>query len=208
MANFWPQALRHRKYRTALGAVLIFSLIAFLFLGAPTSRPSAQNRIDVSPQACITAVTPNNDILPFAACHINKKVPKASRLVFSVQLLTSINLQTWAPQSFVYGFGGQNVLYPAREGIPSIEHPVMRVEYPKNSINPLSGRVGGVGWFTHDDTPNKELYLQYDVMFEKGFQWVKGGKLPGIYGGRTECSGKFCKYPYRQVIGCTQFILL
>ncbi|CAO3694859.1 unnamed protein product [Umbelopsis ramanniana] len=65
----------------------------------------------------------------------------------------------------------------------------MRVEYPKNSINPLSGRVGGVGWFTHDDTPNEELYLQYDVMFEKGFQWVKGGKLPGIYGGRTECSG-------------------
>jgi hypothetical protein len=107
----------------------------------------------------------------------------------------------------VYGFGGQNVLYPAGERFSSIEHPVMRVEYPKNSINPLSGRVGGVGWFTHDDTPNQELYLQYDVMFEKGFQWVKGGKLPGIYGGRTECSGRFCKYPHMQVIGCTNHLI-
>ena len=107
----------------------------------------------------------------------------------------------------MYGFGAQNVLYPAGERFSSIEHPVMRVEYPKNSINPLSGRVGGVGWFTHDDTPNKELYLQYDVMFEKGFQWVKGGKLPGIYGGRTECSGRFCKYPYLQVIGCTNHLI-
>lgn len=92
MANFWPQALRHRKYRTALGAIVIFSLIAFVFLGAPTFGPSTQNRIDVAPQACTTAVTPNNDILPFAACHINKKVPEKARLIFSVQLLTCTNL--------------------------------------------------------------------------------------------------------------------
>lgn len=81
MANFWPQALRHRKYRTALGALLIFCLIAFLFLGPPTFGPSTQNRIDVAPEACTTPVTPNNDILPFAACHINKKVPEKARLI-------------------------------------------------------------------------------------------------------------------------------
>jgi hypothetical protein len=70
----------------------------------------------------------------------------------------------------------------------------MRVEYPKNSINPLSGRVGGVGWYAHDTTPYQELYFQYDVMFEDGFSWVKGGKLPGLYGGgHIDCTGMFEK---------------
>jgi hypothetical protein len=82
----------------------------------------------------------------------------------------------------------------------------MKVEYPKNSINPLSGRVGGVGWFTHNAQSSQEIYFQYDVKFQHGFSWVKGGKLPGVYGGRTECSGKFCKiYQYGQI---TQRVLI
>jgi len=125
------------------------------------------NRITVSEQACSSQVTENKDLLPYAACHLMK--------------------QTWDPTAFVYGFGAQNVHYPASED--QEQQTVMRVEYPKNSINPLSGRVGGVGWYTHDSTPRQEIYFQYSVQFQQDFKFQKGGKLPGVYGGRVECSG-------------------
>jgi hypothetical protein len=33
------------------------------------------------------------------------------------------------------------------------------------------------------------LTFEYKVFFPSDFEWVKGGKLPGLYGGRTGCSG-------------------
>jgi hypothetical protein len=52
---------------------------------------------------------------------------------------------------------------------------------------------GGVGYRsfvccngTQWKTPvgsHEELYLSYDVMFEEGFEFALGGKLPGLYGG-------------------------
>ena len=31
--------------------------------------------------------------------------------------------------------------------------------------------------------------LEYEVYFPTGFEWVKGGKLPGFLGGPIGCSG-------------------
>jgi hypothetical protein len=33
------------------------------------------------------------------------------------------------------------------------------------------------------------LTFKYQVLFEPGFEFVKGGKLPGIYGGSSGCGG-------------------
>jgi hypothetical protein len=33
------------------------------------------------------------------------------------------------------------------------------------------------------------IVFEYQVLFPRGFDFVKGGKLPGIYGGREGCSG-------------------
>ncbi|KAG2183479.1 hypothetical protein INT43_006485 [Umbelopsis isabellina] len=164
MSYIWSLPLRQRRNRTTVVAVLAISCVLLYWIGFPS--PGSQNVITVSPQDCYRVIAENEDMIPYAACHIQK--------------------QTWAPASFVYGFGSQNVHYPASLDSPQ---PVMKVEYPKNSINPLSGRVGGVGWFTHNVHPSQEMYFQYDVKFQHGFSWVKGGKLPGMYGGRTECSG-------------------
>lgn len=35
----------------------------------------------------------------------------------------------------------------------------------------------------------EELYFSYRVRFEEGFDWVKGGKLPGLFGGRGNTGG-------------------
>lgn len=35
----------------------------------------------------------------------------------------------------------------------------------------------------------KNVTLEYSIFFPTGFDFVKGGKMPGLYGGHTGCSG-------------------
>ncbi|KIM28461.1 polysaccharide lyase family 14 protein [Serendipita vermifera MAFF 305830] len=70
--------------------------------------------------------------------------------------------------------------------------------YPKGSMNPSSDIRGGFGFYL--DGPQswsianaKEITFSYAVMFQSDFQWAKGGKLPGLFGGIGKlaygCSG-------------------
>lgn len=64
--------------------------------------------------------------------------------------------------------------------------------YPLSSINPGNKTAphGGFGFYAHGPAAfaealkrlgsEAEVVLSYDVLFEEGFEWVKGGKLPGI----------------------------
>lgn len=71
--------------------------------------------------------------------------------------------------------------------------------YPKGSYNPSGKPRGGFGFYFpgpsgFDITKANELMFSYAVKFEQGFDWNKGGKLPGPYGGTTDelaygCSG-------------------
>src|SRR5262249_43611022 len=69
----------------------------------------------------------------------------------------------------------------------------LRVVYPKGSSSPQASRnegiaVGGAQFAGVLHDPADHLFLRYYVRFPKGFQFVKGGKLPGFYGG-NEISG-------------------
>jgi hypothetical protein len=66
----------------------------------------------------------------------------------------------------------------------------LRVRYPADSASQLSAansdtEHGGaqvyLGWRAG---PVDDAYLRYFVRFPAGFDFVKGGKLPGLYGGR------------------------
>ncbi|KAI8640231.1 hypothetical protein BD408DRAFT_476813 [Parasitella parasitica] len=68
---------------------------------------------------------------------------------------------------------------------------VVKVLYPAGSYAPVAtknnsnGTVGGLEFFSVPDggaTYNTAL-LSYDLAFDPSFDWVKGGKLPGIFGG-------------------------
>lgn len=64
----------------------------------------------------------------------------------------------------------------------------LRVLYPKGSHG---GPEGGAGWRyplgVKADRPSAEL--RYTVLFEEGFDFVKGGKLPGLCGGPKTITG-------------------
>ncbi|TFK26466.1 hypothetical protein FA15DRAFT_686395 [Coprinopsis marcescibilis] len=67
------------------------------------------------------------------------------------------------------------------------------VTYPARSYSHASG--GGAQfynlWNATDGLAFGSMLLSYEIAFEEGFNWVKGGKLPGLRGGlnSTGCSG-------------------
>ena len=61
--------------------------------------------------------------------------------------------------------------------------------YPKGSINPAGAVKGGFGFYLGGPQDfqarlmregAEEVLMAYEVMFEEGWEWAKGGKLPGI----------------------------
>jgi hypothetical protein len=102
-------------------------------------------------------------------------------------------VQTWATnkdinsiQDFGYiekdAYGSSNreyVLDPAGGS-----NTVMRVEYPEGSYVPSKNPVGGTGFYAQPiDIKNASFVsLSYKVFFPLDFDFVQGGKLPGLYG--------------------------
>ena len=71
----------------------------------------------------------------------------------------------------------------------------LRATYPSNSCSPTSaeehGTPSGGGQFLADAglAPTNALHLRYYVRFHAAFDFVKGGKLPGLFGGTDHFSG-------------------
>ena len=85
----------------------------------------------------------------------------------------------------------QNITYMEEDGVNFI-----RVKYPEGSIS--SGQhkktgspLGGAQFYKTSDMPVVDEYeLSYKVRFSPNFDFVKGGKLPGLYGGDRNASGQ------------------
>lgn len=67
----------------------------------------------------------------------------------------------------------------------------LQVFYPSGSINPGNKPQGGAEFYAKpiDLTLAQNASLEYSVYFPFDFDFVKGGKLPGLYGGHKGCSG-------------------
>ncbi|MFC3283154.1 polysaccharide lyase [Litchfieldella rifensis] len=69
--------------------------------------------------------------------------------------------------------------------------PGLRVHYPEGTSSPGDTEEGGAGFYTEEAAfqASDRGCLQYRVRFEPGFDFVKGGKLPGLYGGEGPSGG-------------------
>ncbi|KAL4079094.1 polysaccharide lyase family 14 protein [Scleroderma citrinum] len=97
-----------------------------------------------------------------------------------------------------------NVVHPPPPIHPSI-HPepssAWEASYPERSCSPRTDIPGGLGFYLAGpkefssalEKGAQEAVFGYRVMFSKDWEWVKGGKLPGAYGGVGDlayrCSG-------------------
>ncbi|PRY65764.1 hypothetical protein B0H98_102294 [Vreelandella songnenensis] len=68
----------------------------------------------------------------------------------------------------------------------------LRVHYPAGSSSPGEEPLGGAGFysdpFSFQDA--ERACLSYKVRFPSDFDFVKGGKLPGLYGGEAPSGGE------------------
>ncbi len=71
----------------------------------------------------------------------------------------------------------------------------VQVEYPAGSASRSAARdhetndVGAQSYWPLVDGPLEDAYLRYQVWFPDDFNFVKGGKLPGLYGGHATSGG-------------------
>ncbi|KAI8341292.1 hypothetical protein BC941DRAFT_416456 [Chlamydoabsidia padenii] len=92
----------------------------------------------------------------------------------------------------------------AQEDVSFVSDPItssstlaLRVLYGMGSYAPTGtksnlGSVGGTEFFSapFGNRSFDSVLLRYDLAFDSSFQWVQGGKLPGIFGGTYgDCSG-------------------
>ena len=77
----------------------------------------------------------------------------------------------------------------------SVVNSEMIIPYANNSCAGNPDDKGGVGFYAHPVGvtgaifPANEISFQYDLYIDPNFDFVKGGKLPGLYGGNTGASG-------------------
>ncbi|KAG8217141.1 hypothetical protein J3R82DRAFT_5200 [Butyriboletus roseoflavus] len=77
---------------------------------------------------------------------------------------------------------------PSNTDTPST---ILQLVYPAYSVNPGSKPEGGADFYAEplNLAGAHNVTLEYSVFFPVHFNWVKGGKLPGLFGGHTGCSG-------------------
>ncbi len=92
-------------------------------------------------------------------------------------------------------FGGDRMSVHASSGTAFGEY--VEVFYPAGSASQKVSKEddtadsgGAQGYFALRSGPLDDAYLRYSVWFPARFDFVKGGKLPGLYGGRKTSGGK------------------
>ncbi|KAG1798795.1 uncharacterized protein BJ212DRAFT_1305654 [Suillus subaureus] len=109
----------------------------------------------------------------------------------NIAIIDSISALTIVPGGPVYAqdiIESQNTINtPNITGFTA----ALQLVYPASSVNPASKSPGGAEFYASplnlSDAEN--VTMEYSVYFPVDFDWVKGGKLPGLYGGHTGCSG-------------------
>ncbi|KAG0263338.1 hypothetical protein BG011_008967 [Mortierella polycephala] len=105
-------------------------------------------------------------------------------------------VQNWSTTYHTIAIGGNDISFVSDPFASNGDNnTVLQLNYPKGSYVPSMGPVaGGTHFYATpfgDQTPFAKMMVSYDVAFPNGFDWVLGGKLPGIYGGSPYdgCSG-------------------
>jgi hypothetical protein len=158
----------------------IFSLALIAFSSIPLV--SAQAATAVAAQYTLTATT----TFPF---------PTATQDSADTQ---SYIVQQWSLSKGRIQNGGNDLAFvsdpfpnsPVPGGSGSTTGPVLEVTYPAGSY---SGNTGGAQLYSlwNTSAPLQSMLVSYEVAFDAGYNWVKGGKLPGLRGGPDPlgCSG-------------------
>jgi len=84
-----------------------------------------------------------------------------------------------------------NYHLPSSSSFPSPSGPVLQVTYAKGGFGSSGSGIQFYSLWNSTGDPFRTMLLTYEVAFDSTFDWVKGGKLPGLRGGpdANTCDG-------------------
>ena len=126
-------------------------------------------------------------LLALAACGTSAKPPSAPHPSSPPSTVDHFFGADLTPQDFgSFGLDRTTVIPSGDPRFPT----ALRVRYPADSASQLSAansdteHGGAQLYLAWRGGPVDEAYLHYYLRLPEGFDFVKGGKLPGLYGGR------------------------
>lgn len=114
--------------------------------------------------------------------------------LLNIQFIYSLtwngNVDTFPTSWKVTRISNQELLSIVNDPLNSAQK-VIKIKHPKGSCSSACGIPGGAGFnvLPFDNFNGNISTLQYEVFFHSTFNFVKSGKLIGMYGGSTGCSG-------------------
>ncbi|KAJ8331052.1 hypothetical protein O5D80_001061 [Batrachochytrium dendrobatidis] len=174
-------------------------------LGAPLVIPAIFPKPYIAYPNCTTACG-SKKACPQTPCMLESANTISNTPGFVLQSLCNMPQLIWTSRDDLHPcqeYSGLNLVEIAygidRGNLDIVRDPtgydasVWRVLYPGSSYRPkaIDAPIGGAGFYSApiDLSNAKSVTYQYDVLFPVGFDFVKGGKLPGLFGGHPECSG-------------------
>ncbi|GAA5925480.1 uncharacterized protein JCM15063_005035 [Sporobolomyces koalae] len=162
-------------------------------------QPSPTSSISSSPSIPLSSGVSSWEVSSNFAGNITKALGarKWSWGANNAKLVDSVPTTAWATAAPATSTTAPSQVSPNEAAVfPIVDlsnGPAMQVTFPKGSINPANkdAPTGGVGMYLSplDLSKATNVSLEYSVFFPADFDFVKGGKLPGLYGGHTGCSG-------------------
>ena len=163
-----------------------FLFILFLF-----STTIAASSTQIAPNALASIYSlPTSTSFPFPTATLSSN--DTEKLLVSNWSLSKGHIQD-GPQNLAFVDDPFPNMPPSgAQGVSSPSGPVLRVTYPEGSFSHDTGGAQFYSlWNTTDGSNFRTMMVSYELAFDSNFDWVKGGKLPGLRGGlnSTGCSG-------------------
>jgi hypothetical protein len=164
---------------STLGMTSYSELVVIAFFGFAGCMPAPSNPASGAPASTVRTATPSG--APRAAG--DNEILRVDFERDPLGAYTSDRLLAdWGALS-----GGSEGLKEGRARIVATDHGrSLRILYPRGSVGPSEG---GAQFLVKLLGEHDDLYCSYRVRFASGFDFVRGGKLPGLVGGSHPTGG-------------------
>lgn len=97
----------------------------------------------------------------------------------NLQIVTKIPVNAWGD--------GSNATSTNSDDSTSM----LQLLFPENSVDPAKKPIGGAEFYASplDISSAQNVSLKYSAFFPSNFDFALAGKMPGLFGGHTGCSG-------------------
>ncbi|KLO14292.1 hypothetical protein SCHPADRAFT_826682 [Schizopora paradoxa] len=159
-------------------------LFALTCISSSTVRASATPAASVAATYSLTTST----AFPFPTATLDVK--DTNSFISSGWSLSKGRVQNGANLSEFVADPFPNSPVPVNGDSSTSSGPVFQVTYPAGSFNNDTGGAQFISLW-NSTSPFQSIMVSYEIAFDTGFNFVKGGKLPGVRGGPslTGCSG-------------------